>query len=297
MKMDTLSLGVKDRLRYIEFLLQFRGWVSRSDLTERFDISAPAATRDFRKYKEIAETNLNFNDSLKRYEIDLKRFKPKFEITIREALGKLRSTTLAKSLGIEGNDRIISPPRLSLPKVDILMSMTRATLNTLPIEVEYFSVKGGLSKRTIVPHSITDSGLRWHVRAYDYKRNKFSDFVLTRIKSCKHLNEVAPSIFAREADHQWNRFIRLELVPHPNTENVAHPKTLEYDYDMIDGVKSIEVRAAIAGYWLRLWNVDCTKEHSLLGKEYQLWLRNTETLYDVESAFMAPQHLPKNPNT
>lgn len=61
-----------------------------------------------------------------------------------------------------------------------------------------------------------------------------------------------------------------------------------HDYNMEDGVKVVEVRAAVAGYWLRLWNIDCSTNHSLIGKEFHLWLRNSIALYDVDSVYLAP---------
>lgn len=288
MSTEDLSFAIKERLQYIEFLLQFRGWLSRADLVSKFSMSAPAATRDFRKYKEIAPENLDFDDSQKRYVIKEVSFKPIFPLRIYEALGKLRSPIIADSLGLSEHDSFISPPRLSLPRLDVLMSITRAVLNSDAIEISYFSVENGASKRVIAPHSLVDNGLRWHVRAYDFKRKKFSDFVLGRIIEIANSDEnVRPSL-SRAGDNQWNRFIRLELAPHPNPENVPNPKTIQHDYDMKDNAIIIQVRASVAGYWLRLWNVDCTKNATLKGREYQLWLKNHETLYDVESAMLAP---------
>ena len=50
-----------------------------------------------------------------------------------------------------------------------------------PLQVTYLSVNSGPAKRVIVPVALADNGLRWHVRAYDRQRKRFSDFVLTRI--------------------------------------------------------------------------------------------------------------------
>ena len=35
----------------------------------------------------------------------------------------------------------------------------------------------GKTQRVIVPFALVDTGLRWHVRAYDRKRNGFRDFL------------------------------------------------------------------------------------------------------------------------
>lgn len=51
---------------------------------------------------------------------------------------------------------------------------------------------------------------------------------------------------------------------------------------------NVNVRAAVAGYVLRRWNVDCSEDHSLKGPEYHLWLKNWQALYGVENLVIAP---------
>jgi len=63
---------------------------------------------------------------------------------------------------------------------------------------------------------------------------------------------------------------------------------IELDYGMINGMAKVKVRAALAGYFLRRWGVDCSEKHSLKGAEYQLWLNNRQTLYGVENLLIAP---------
>lgn len=48
------------------------------------------------------------------------------------------------------------------------------------------------------------------------------------------------------------------------------------------------MRAAVAGYVPRRWNVDCPEDHSLDGPEYHLWLKNRQALYGVENLVIAP---------
>lgn len=57
---------------------------------------------------------------------------------------------------------------------------------------------------------------------------------------------------------------------------------------MREGVLELNIRAAMAGYLLRRWNVDCTENASLSGPEYQLYLRNRQTLYGAENLTIAP---------
>ena len=133
---------------------------------------------------------------------------------------------------------------------------------------------------------MVDTGLRWHVRGFDRRSGDFRDFVLTRIADARLLSGAVKEHETADQDIQWNRITELELVPHP--ANVQHPDTIEAEYGMTDGVLKIRARAAMAGYLLRRWNVDCTEDHSLKGGEYHLWLRNRQALYGVTNLVLAP---------
>lgn len=50
----------------------------------------------------------------------------------------------------------------------------------------------------------------------------------------------------------------------------------------------VQVRAAVSGYVLRRWNVDCSANHILDRPEVHLWLQNRQTLYGVENLLIAP---------
>ena len=57
---------------------------------------------------------------------------------------------------------------------------------------------------------------------------------------------------------------------------------------MREGRLRVELRAALAGYLLRRWNVDCSVGHTLQGAEYQLALANAPALYGVKNLQLAP---------
>jgi hypothetical protein len=57
---------------------------------------------------------------------------------------------------------------------------------------------------------------------------------------------------------------------------------------MKNGVRKLQVRAAIAGYVLQQWKVDCSPDHNLDPKEYRLWLKDPLVLYGVQNAMLAP---------
>ena len=74
------------------------------------------------------------------------------------------------------------------------------------------------------------------------------------------------------------------MSPHPGVE---HPEAIEADYQMKDGMLVLDMRAPLVGYALRRWSVDCSTKHILDPKKHHLWLKNSQTLYGVESAILA----------
>ena len=168
----------------------------------------------------------------------------------------------------------------------MLSVLTRAIHRNAAVEVSYRALSSGLTTREIVPFALADNGQRWHVRAFDRRSGEFRDFVLARLADAKMLPGPINEHELPAQDIQWNRVTELELVPHP--ANVQHPDTIEAEYGMENGVLKVRARAAMAGYLLRRWNVDCTEDHSLKGGEFHLWLRNRQALYGVTNLVLAP---------
>jgi predicted DNA-binding transcriptional regulator YafY len=153
------------------------------------------------------------------------------------------------------------------------------------LKVSYLSLSSGLSARELVPVALADNGLRWHVRAFDRSNTRFGDFVLTRIAKAKEIEGPVEDAECLAADEQWSRVVELEVVPHPG---VRFAPSVEADYAMEGGVLRLHSRAALAGYTLRRWSIDCSPDHSLDPASHHLWLRNTQALTGVESATLAP---------
>ncbi|GAB5391227.1 MAG: hypothetical protein Altm1KO_07450 [Alteromonas macleodii] len=78
-------------------------------------------------------------------------------------------------------------------------------------------------------------------------------------------------------------------MPHP--KNIKYATAIELDYAMEEGVLILEVRAAMAGYLLRRWNVDCTKHASLRTGEYQLWLGISRAFANTDNLAIAPGYI------
>jgi Predicted transcriptional regulator len=285
-RLNDVSQAQQERLSHIDFRLRFLGTIGRQDLVNRFGIKAAAATRDITLYKELASGNLEYDTKAKLY-IRGESFRPLFEYSSHQAL-----TALAHGFG---DDFVAShkphiacetPAELNTPQLDTLSVLTRAIHQRQVVEITYRSLSSGETTREVVPFMLVDNGLRWHVRAYDRRRSRFTDFVINRISDPRILEDGMVGEHERkDADIQWNRIVELEIVPHPR---VRYPETIEREYDMVDGVLHVNVRAAVAGYVLRRWNVDCSEGQSLKGAEYHLWLKNRQALYGVENLVIAP---------
>lgn len=281
-----LPQATRDRIAHIDFTLLFKGEAVRADLVDRFSIAAAQATKDFTMYRELVPGNIEYDQKLKLHKRG-EAFESLFDYDVVRTLA-----TISQGYG-DGFTGKVKPPlaceapyHLNKPSLSIVAKVTEAIHKGKALRITYVSLSSGETTREIVPHTLVDNGLRWHVRGFDRKHGEFRDFVLTRIKAAVVIKDSTLSETELETqDRQWNRFVELELVPHPRIE---HSEAIELDYGMTGGVLKVEIRAATAGYLLRLWNVDCSKEALLKTPEFHLWLKNYQTLYGVGNLAIAP---------
>jgi hypothetical protein len=286
MDLKDVNFSQKQRLAYIDFKLLFVGFVTRAEIVSHFEKGLTSASRDLNSYKELCPNNMTYSTKQKKY-FQSDKFKPLFTHDARRTLIKLANNISDGFDAISDTSfPVEAPSQLNIPDIFIVARLTQAIINQKPINIIYTSLSSGSAAREIVPHRIVDNGLRWHVRAFDRKSNSFRDFVLTRISKVTIKEQLIESYEDKLEDHQWMRMMPLQLVAHP--KNVKYPTAIELDYGMENKVLELNVRAALAGYLLRRWNVDCTEEASLEGGEYQLWLRNRQTLYGAENLAIAP---------
>lgn len=285
-RLSRMTQAQRDRLAFVELRLRFVGEIRRQDLVTRFGIQAAAATRDIAQYKALAPGNMEYDPKGKVY-VRGSWFRPLFDFPAERVLIWLsqgygdgepirwKSTVAHEGTGLPGEIDL-----------EILSVLTRAIHRGAAVEVAYRALSSGLTTRQIVPFALADSGLRWHVRAFDRRSGEFRDFVLGRLDDARLAAGAVADHEQPDQDIQWSRITELELVPHP--ANVQHPDTIEAEYGMEGGVLKVRARAAMAGYLLRRWNVDCTEDHSLKGGEHHLWLRNRQALYGVANLVLAP---------
>ncbi len=281
-----LPQATRDRIAHIDFTLLFKGEAVRADLVDRFSIAAAQATKDFTMYRELAPGNIEYDQKLKLHKRG-EAFEPLFDYDVVRTLA-----TISQGYG-DGFTGKVKPPlaceapyHLNKPSLSIVAKVTEAIHKGKALSITYVSLSSGETTREIVPHTLVDNGLRWHVRGFDRKHSEFRDFVLTRIKAAVVLEDSTLSEAELEAqDRQWNRFVELELVPHPRIEP---SEAIERDYGMTGGVLKVEIRAATGGYLRRQWHVVCSKKSELEPRDFQLALKNLGALYGVGNLKIAP---------
>ncbi|GAA6205576.1 WYL domain-containing protein [Thalassotalea sp. SU-HH00458] len=282
---NKLSSAQRQRLAYIDFCLEYFGRISRIELSEHFDVGVTSCSRDFATYRKLAENNLDFRHSGKHY-IRTNSFQPLFQHNAESAL-----KNLANGFGdgmasqFPANPHCSDAVHLTHPRPQIVASLMRAIVGNLNVEIVYQSLSSGMSERVVAPHVIVNTGHRWHVRGFDYKSGEFRDFVCSRIENFKQ-HKTKPSLTELpESDISWCESIDLILIPHPE---LTFKRPIELDYDMIDGVKVVSIRKALAGYFLKYWNVDCSEAYRLPASSYHLCLKNREILVGLSTNMLAP---------
>jgi predicted DNA-binding transcriptional regulator YafY len=166
---DIPRWNLKQRFEFIEWHAFWNGKVNRRHLEDRFEISTPQASNDFRRYQESAPGNIDYDASEKCY-VATASFRPHFlrlspERYLRQ-LEALRTKAIAKSE--TWFDEL--PPYGTLPEINrepgayALRQILTAIRLRRAISVNYSSLSG-TRVRWICPHALAHDGYRWHARA------------------------------------------------------------------------------------------------------------------------------------
>ena len=281
--LNEIKWATRQRLEYIELMAYYTGLVTRSGVAKAFGISDAAATKDLKLYTDIAPDNLI-------YRHNVFGFVP--TTNFREVFADLSPATVLPM--IEANLTVVGGPAREqavfgipvtslvlpnrLPDKSVLAQVTRAIHNRKKLEVSYHSLSSrttGEEKRIIEPHSLVNTGFRWHVRAYNEDTFDFRDFVLSRFEDAECLDKTAES--SAQYDDDWVEIITVQLAPHPKLDE-KNKASLLIDYGGYNGSIEIKIRRALIGYLLQQLSVDTTKDHSLNPNKYQLVILNRDEI-------------------
>lgn len=273
MAFEDLRLSAVNRLRYMEFLIWFRGYVSRKDLIDQYKIAEAAATKDFKLYSDAYPENLTYDVRAKRYMLS-EKFYAAFKHESRAALSALAGIgshrPYTRSQLIE-SDVVRGVHRLNKP--DIVAALTRAISLNSSIHCVYSSVGSGTKERQLAPRALASDGDRWHIRAFAPDKGEFRDYTLSRFQRVDLDGVGTAKVFDNEVDESWHTMIPIKLIAHPNAD---HPGSVEASFKIYDGLLELEVRCAMLGYFLRRWRIDVTDDAVMNPASYQLRLANVD---------------------
>lgn len=243
--LDSMRNGamVRQRMKWIDDRLWWVGSLNRSDLMLRFGISPPQATKDFSLYQSLSPVNIRYDLKKKLYvcgEDFVPLFPKEHERWLKESMSEASALQTVKLVSVASLKRDISP--------SLVQIISKAVRSKTPLRLLYQSMKRTEpEERLISPHAIVETQVRWHIRAWDEKRQTFLDLVPSRITRATP----DPSIkwMLQEQDEQWNRMIDIILVPSRRLSN-SQRRITEMDYQMTQGCRRVRVRACLVYYQL-----------------------------------------------
>ena len=277
--------ATRQRLQYIEVMAYYSGVVTRSDVAKAFGISDAAATKDLKLYGDLAPSNLVYNHSVFGFVPS-----PSFSAVFADLAPAAALPTIAANLSVVGGpygkssiygiatEALPLPARLPSPQV--VAQITRAICGRKKLRVSYRSLSERQTQdlRMIEPHALINSGIRWHVRAYNQDTYDFRDFVLSRFTQAECLMEPAES--SVQYDDDWVEMVSLKLAPHAKLEAQKRQSLLlDYGVDAPgEALIEVQVRRALIAYLLQRLGVDTTQDRSMNPNIYQLMLLNRDEI-------------------
>ena len=274
--------ATRQRLQFIEVLAWYTGVVTRSAVARAFGNSDAAATKDLKLYNDLAPGNLIYNHNVFGF-VPHDSFQPLFADLSPAVVLPILTANLAVTDAPYGKDLIYGvttaalPLPVRLPSMHTLAQITRAIHRRSKLRIQYRSLsdQDSLKERILEPHTLVDTGLRWHMRAYQEASYDFRDFVLSRISEAECLDASAESNI--QYDDDWIEYVSLRLAPHAGLD-AAQRNSLLLDYGASEDVIEINVRRALLGYLLQRLNIDTMPDHSMNPNACQLMLLNRDEI-------------------
>lgn len=258
MKQEKMKPALRRRYEFIEFQLWWEGVIGRQLLKDKFGISLQQATLDLTSYLDLAPKNMEYDPRQRTY-VARTSFSPAFikgdasEYFVHlEMLHQgHRETSEIWTSTIPAFDAVSVCNRKT--DANVLRNVLRAIREERSAEVSYVSLSSDSEKpRELFPRAIANDGHRWHMRAYDASKERFSDFVLSRIEKISVKNSDSRDV---PRDEAWESYAPLKLCPSPNLSE-RQKRQVEIEYDMVDGKMAVEVRKAMLFYYLRFYGFD-----------------------------------------
>ena len=248
------------RYRLIETVAWWEGRLTTGHLIQSFGISRQQASKDINTYiAEHAPKNLTYDKQIKGY-VPSKTFKPLFIDDSASAYLHLLYQNNARAPHVEGlalayaHTKVLEVPDRSI-KAEVLRPLLKACRDHLRLDIDYVSLNSPEPEgRTIAPHTLVYTGMRWHVRAYCEKNRQYRDFVLSRLRGVPDLRDEETENGIAE-DDDWNTEAPVIIKPDERLDK-AQRMIIEVDFGMTDGRLVVPSRRALVKYVLQRFQID-----------------------------------------
>ncbi len=248
-----LKEAVRRRWEFIEFCLSWEGSIGRKRLQDAFGISLQQATNDLNGYADLAPHNMTYDPRQKTY-VPSESFSPHLiDDDPYEYLHHIESSIEGRSreeawLGYSYKAAGVRMVQRQLSG-DVLRAILRGIREQRVVSARYIALDASspAQKKRIVPHALAFDGYRWHTRAYNIEKDRFSDYVLSRFKRAELKEEISDSI---RPDPAWTETVDVHLMPNPRLDTDKQ-KGLEFEYQMKKGKLVLKVKKAMLFYYLR----------------------------------------------
>lgn len=287
--LDNFPYARQERLRFMESVLLWEGLVQRQRVCEVFGVSANHVTKDLKVYEEAHPGGIEFRPRLRGY-VAGPKFKPVYAsddpaeyLTLLQAQAETGSSALASLLGTQDLPSAALPSPAHGVDREVLRLLIQAVRAGSGLELLYYSMTSDQpTERTLWPHSLVHTGLRWHARAFDSQRREFRNFALQRMANPKAVADESPE--SPRTDGDWINLETLEVVPNPRLN--AHQKSIvAHEFGMAaDGqtfVWTVELRRCLVAYFAQRYALDAPPP--LDPVKHRIVLRNRQA---VKAYFM-----------
>ncbi len=284
MKRSSPSSNVRwdlaQRYRLIETVAWWEGRLTTGHLMQSYGISRQQASKDINSYiTEHAPENLVYDKKAKGY-VPASGFQPRFIDFSASAYLHLLFQNNERAEHLEGlklayaHTQVLEVPDRSI-RPQVLRPLLKACREGLRLETEYVSLANPEPEiRLIAPHTLVNTGMRWHVRAWCEKNRGFRDFVLSRFRGEPDLLDKTEHGIAQ--DNDWNSEVPVIIEPDPRLEP-AQKAIIEADFGMLEGALEIPCRRALVKYVLQRFQID-TRNLNPKAEAQQIVVRNLAAL-------------------
>jgi len=246
-----MDWGKEQRLRAIEIIVHWQGRLNTGDLIAAFGISRNHASLDIKEYVFKFPKNIQYNPSARAY-LKTKTFKLHLtEGSVDEYIDHISRMKTQPHVPIEK-----LAPHHSQLKAEVVSLILAGIASQKGSSVLYASMNRpeGI-KRIIYPHSIVDTGFRWHVRAYCENREEFRDFNLGRILAVPGAVGFTPKHALASEDKLWKKIVSIKLRANPNLSKNQR-RVIESEFNMKKGKLILRSRACLIHYSLQRYQID-----------------------------------------